>query len=354
MKWHRAAGFLALAIVLSSCSQPEPEPTETPVPVQVGVVASTVSPTAFQPVTSTPRPTATSLIPWDGWATPIYPDSSTPIPYPLGQWFDEFRALDVYAVMGSDHLPHRDTVNTDAFALVFVGPEDVSVISLPRDLYLFLPGWGMTRVNAAWGIGGEQAVRDMVAYNFGVNLDHFVLVDMTGFVTFVDWLGGVRVVVHESVYDRCGDFFVNYLPGEYDMDGQEALCYARARKNTSDFDRIRRQADVMDGIFRAVLDRLVANPADTATNIYKQFEYLVSTDMDVVEIAAQAVHAVLGLRPEDVRYYRLTPPLVTRWIKPETGAYLLIPPPAECLDFLLERAADFEPWENLPASCPTP
>ena len=81
----------------------------------------------------------------------------------------------------------------------------------------------------------------------------------------------------------------------------------------------------MDGIFHGVLDRLVSNPADTATNIYKQFEYLISTDMDVVEIAAQAVHAALGLRPEDVRYYRLTPPLVTRWIKPETLRRLTAP-----------------------------
>lgn len=352
MKWRLSA--LALALVLSACSQPEPDRFDTTPTVSIlPAIGIQPSPTAFQSILPTLAPTATSIIPWDGWATPIYPDSSTPVPYPLGQWWDEYRALDVYAVMGSDHLPHRDTVNTDAFALVFVGFQEVSVISLPRDLYLFLPGWGMTRVNAAWGIGGEQAVRDMVAYNFAVDIDHFVLVDMAGFVTFVDWLGGIEVVVEESVYDRCGDYFVNYLPGEYHMDGFEALCYARARKHTSDFDRIRRQADIIDGIFRAGLERLVNLPADTATNIYRQFEHLVSTDMDVIEIAEAAVHATLSLRPEDVRYYRLVPPLVTRWTKPETGAYLLLPPPPECIAFLLERAADFLPWDEPPPSCPS-
>jgi LCP family protein required for cell wall assembly len=334
---------------------PEPTLVDVEATAIAGAPTETRTPEALPTETAIPTATATSAIPWEGWPAPLYPSALTPIPYPL--------ALDgplptTYVLFGSDFLPHRDSINTDATMIVLLwmdpaGENHVSVISIPRDLYVFVPGFGMSRVNSAYGIGGGgEEGADMalatVRYNLGVDPEGYALVDMAAFVILIDSLGGVDVQVDNPILDRCGDFDVNYLPGQYHMGGWEALCYARARSQSSDFDRLRRQQEVMFGVFRAFLAKMGQDPAGLAVDLFGDLQHLAEHNFNVRDIAAIALFGAFTPQ-QNVHLYRLVPPLVTQWTKPDTGAYLLVPPPPKCLQTLLQLAFEGQPW---PESCP--
>lgn len=336
----------------------QPTPAEQPTATEIAPVATeTATPFQPEPATATPVATPTPVLQWEGWATPIYPYALTPIPYPLdpiGGGGD----YTAYLILGSDFMPHRDSVNTDVVALVLLWWDEasgnhISVISIPRDTYVFVPGWGMTRVNAAYALLGEQAALDTIAYNFGVHPRNYVALDMASFVAFIDYLGGVEITAGAPFFDRCGDFTIGIDAGETrTLGGLSALCYARSRTSSSDFDRLRRQHEIMAGAFDALKTKAGSDPAGLAWQIYQTFFLSVDTALTIQDGLGLAIFSAFTPK-ENIEFYSMVPPLVTRWIKPDTGAYLLIPPPADCLQTLFELALRGEPWSDLPDFCPS-
>lgn len=154
---------------------------------------------------------------------------------------------------------------TDTIMLITLDPQTQSagLLSIPRDLQLTIPGWGDDRINTAnvYGYqndypgGGPALLQATVLSNFGIHTDGCVLVDFQTFVRIVDSLGGIDVDVTETLLDtrypdpRPGDPYafktVIFEPGLQHMDGARALEYARSRMSTSDFDRARRQQQVV-------------------------------------------------------------------------------------------------------------
>jgi len=133
----------------------------------------------------------------------------------------------------------------------------VSMISLPRDLYVYIPNWGMQRLNQAywygeaigWTDGGWGMMRQTILYNFGIETHYYAMVDFDGFEEIVDAVGGVTIAVDCPILDdicveNCDDGIAGNETwdkkvidvGVHHMDGDEALWYARSRENTIDFD----------------------------------------------------------------------------------------------------------------------
>jgi LCP family protein required for cell wall assembly len=130
---------------------------------------------------------------------------------------------------------------TDAIMIVHI-PADRSaayVVSIPRDSYVPIPGYGKNKINAAFSFGGPALMVRTVEKLTGVRIDHMVVVDFTGFRDITDALGGVTITVPRATSDERASF----RAGTYRMDGATALNYVRQRHHLpgGDFDRERRQ-----------------------------------------------------------------------------------------------------------------
>lgn len=250
-------------------------------------------------------------------------------------------------------------LGTDQRSLGYVGRTDTimvlaldqangraALISIPRDVYLPIPGVGYSRINTAYAYGEERQpggglalLTSTIEKNFGIPIHNYVRVDIQGFEEIVDALGGVDITVDCDLYDEKfpGYFGVYTLTaGDYHMDGRQALYYARSRKSTSDFDRARRQQRVLLAIRRRALeaDLLPRVPA-----LYAALRDTVDTDLgpgDVAELARWAA----GFKMENLFGMVLRYPLVDDWVTPQGGMVQLpdLPAIADALDNIWTRA----------------
>jgi LCP family protein required for cell wall assembly len=135
----------------------------------------------------------------------------------------------------------------------------IALLSIPRDLYVEIPGHGHDRINMAFEYGGERLLTRVVRDTLGVEIDHFVEVDFHGFKDIVDDLGGVWFPVDQRYYNRnVGTLATNYAnidlePGYQKLDGDQALAFARYRHDDSDFVRAARQQLLLRTVARDAL-----------------------------------------------------------------------------------------------------
>jgi len=216
----------------------------------------------------------------------------------------------------------------------------VSLISIPRDLWVSIPGWENQRINTAYqhGVstgypgGGPGLLKDTILYNLGIRIDHTAMVEFDGFRQIVDTLGGVDVPVSCAYTDwRLIDPTFNpeieanwYLhtagPGVIHMDGDLALWYARSRQRSSDFDRGRRQQEVLRALFTQALQ---AGTLGRIPELYNNLRSTVETDLGLGDLLQLAIYAP-KMTNADIRSYYIRPPFVSSWIT-EGGAYVLLP-----------------------------
>ncbi len=162
--------------------------------------------------------------------------------------------VETYLLLGSDYRPDEGS-RTDVIILAAVNFKEgkVNLMSFPRDLWVAIPGYGENRINAAYLYGGYDLLADTFHTNFGIRPDHYALVDFEGFVKIVDTLGGVDINAEIAMEDHCEfnpERWCRVEPGITHMDGTHALWYARARYNTSDFDRTRRAQEVIKALVK--------------------------------------------------------------------------------------------------------
>jgi polyisoprenyl-teichoic acid--peptidoglycan teichoic acid transferase len=288
------------------------------------------TPTPFGPLEPSPVPeayaapqTATPVNPWGAFAGPVE-TSAIEIPPPMPA-FALAPGTEVYAILGSDARPGESFGRNDTIMLAIVDPSTpkVTLLSIPRDLYVYVPGWRVDRVNTAEVRGGLTTLYDTLEYNFGLRPSHYVATDFTAFMQAVDLLGGLDVQVGGYLYDECGGYMHRYSPGSYHMDGFAAMCYVRVRKASSDFDRLRRQQEVMLAILQRVvsLDGLSRIPA-----LFQQFSSLVKTDLGLAD-ALRLVPVAQAVSEDSGRLQRLAidTSMASGWRVPSSGASVLLP-----------------------------
>ncbi|MCW2540752.1 MAG: LytR family transcriptional regulator [Frankiales bacterium] len=156
------------------------------------------------------------------------------------------------------------SLNTDTMMLLHV-PADgskASIISFPRDSYVNIPGHGMAKLNAAYTDGvaasngdksmGAQLLVKTIEQMTGLSIDHFVSVDLIGFVRISDAIGGVSVCLNQAVDD--GYSQLKLSAGTHVISGKNALAFVRQRHGLpgGDLDRIKRQQYFLSAVFRKV------------------------------------------------------------------------------------------------------
>lgn len=194
---------------------------------------------------------------------------------------------------------------TDSVMLLGVDPGglQVSLLSIPRDIFIEVPEWGLWRINtinrdaelAEPGSGPGRA-KDAVGINFGVGVDRYMRINFDAFVGIVDALGGVDIEVPRLLVDyeypdgAGGTITVEFQPGWQHMDGARALAYARTRHADDDYQRAARQQQVMSAILQTVL-----NPATwpRLPAAIQAFSEGVDTDLNLLDLLILAPPLVL-------------------------------------------------------------
>jgi len=158
-------------------------------------------------------------------------------------------------LLGIDRAPEgTDLARSDTIILMTVVPPRpyVGMLSIPRDLWVTIPGYGENRINAAHalaegadpGSGPELAV-ETVAVNFGVDVDYYVRLRFDGLRRFVDALGGVDLVLDQAT--------ALYSAGEHHLTGEQALAFVRDRAGSDDFARMARGQLFLRALMRQIL-----------------------------------------------------------------------------------------------------
>jgi polyisoprenyl-teichoic acid--peptidoglycan teichoic acid transferase len=178
-----------------------------------------------------------------------------------------------------------------------------------------------------WSGGGFGLLRETIFYNFGINVHYYARVDFTGFETIIDTLGGVDI----GVECRYEEYFINdvvdpNLPkeqnyhmrkldvGYYTMDGRDALWYVRIRNKTTDFDRGRRQQQLLRALLRKALS---SGQLQKVPELWGELTQLVETNIPF-ETMVGLLPIALNLNPDDIESYTMIRTYhTTPWQPPE-------------------------------------
>ncbi len=300
----------------SSQNQAAPIPPAEPSPAAIETVGPVDAPTASLPASGeTPTPEEVSQ------GAPVSLDDTLNI-----------------LVVGSDERRPGQPWRSDVIMVVAVdfAHRQVGVVSFPRDLYVDIPTVGKNRINTATFFGGVNnyknggdigLLKDTLAQNFGIRIDHYVKFNFETFKDIIDALGGIDIVVDCPI---TGKFPVEegskqlkwqtLQPGKYHMDGEFALRYVRERKTTSDVDRNRRQQRVLIAMRKRAQE---VNILPRIPALYQAMRDNIETDLGLTDIVGLA-RLGLQIAPKDVHGFNIGYKQVKSWQTPG-GAMVLVP-----------------------------
>lgn len=291
--------------------------------------------------TATNAPTPTQAIGM-GTATSNPSSTSSPTPEVVGPpiWDGEGRVN--LLLMGIDQRGDRQGHwRTDTMIIVTIDPDaqTVGMISVPRDLWV--PIWGYdidNRINTAhyygsyYGYpgGGPALARDTVSYNLGIPIHHYVRINFTAFEKIIDEIGGIDIYAEKAINDpnypdEAYGYDPFYLPaGQHHLDGETALKYARSRHGTGDFDRAKRQQQVI----LAARDQVIQ--LDQLPNLISNGLEILNTLGDSVQTDLTFDQAILLARivsniPSESYQGAVIDRNYTQSYTTDTGAQVLIP-----------------------------
>ena len=243
----------------------------------------------------------------DASATPG--PSPTPIPtVAVESWTGTERVT--ILVMGIDRRAGEDEKGylTDTMMLVTLDPQSrtAAMLSIPRDLWVEVPGYGLDTINTAnrsgdyydYPGGGPALAVKTVEHNLGVNVTYYLRLDFTAFETFIDTIGGVDINNQEDIDDpNYPDGSYGFEPfqlsaGAHHLNGHDALRYARTRHGSTDIDRARRQQEVVLAVRQRVLSlNMLPTLIAQAPLLYQTLNASVWTDMSLKQMVSLALLA---------------------------------------------------------------
>ncbi|MFN2104404.1 MAG: LCP family protein [Candidatus Promineifilaceae bacterium] len=307
---------------------PEPtgKPTRTPPPTATPIPSTTpTSAPQFAPVLQIQEPQPVR----EGVSTP-----ATAIPTAVPEFTIPKGTTNILLLGSDEPVGDGGVKRTDTMIIVSVDPDGptASMISLPRDLYVYIPGGTMSRLNSAVTLGGIELLKQTILYNFGVPIHYYAQVDFQGFEDVVDAIGGVEVAVscpfkdwrikspELDPEDEDNWYVFELEPGIYEMDGDTALWYARSRLMSNDFDRGRRQQQLLRAMLNQGVKLDLVPQVPVLWNSYKDS---VETDMDIGRML-QIASLAPAIRENGVQNLYLMGKTES-WIVPDTNAQVQLP-----------------------------
>lgn len=230
-------------------------------------------------------------------------------------------------IMGTDSSEERresgaygDTFRSDSMILARIDPRQktVALVSIERDTYVNIEGYGPNKLNASAAFGGAPLVVSTVSTFAGVPISHYASIDFDGFKDVVDALGGIEVDVPMEIDDADAGGHVD--AGLQTLNGEQALILCRARNayeeagySGGDFYRAASQRMVIGAIAKKLME---SDPATMATSIATLCDY-VTTDMSVTDIVSVA-NSMRGIDTENNIWSAMNPTISAY----ENGVYI--------------------------------
>ena len=241
-------------------------------------------------------------------------------------------------VMGLDYrdwIASDDAPRSDTMMLITIDPLTLQagMLSIPRDLWVEIPGFTYNRINTAYMFGeaynlpggGPALAQKTVENLLGVPVTYYAVIDFHTFERLIDEIGGIDVLVKERVKIAPIGGISSWLEAKpYHLDGAEALAYARVRKNAGgDFGRAERQQQVI----LAAMDRVVGFdvlPGLVARSpaLYQELAAGIRTNLSLEQIVSLAWLA-LKVPKENIRSGSIGPPNMVGFYTRPDGAQVL-------------------------------
>lgn len=196
-----------------------------------------------------------------------------------------FENITKFVIFGSDS---RDVNNSyagrsDTIIIVVVNNIDKSInlISIPRDTYVDVPGYGMTKINHAYAYGQEQLSIKTINSNFGLDLTQYATIDFSGLIESIDLVGGVEITLDQDevnyINQRLGADEKIAGPGKVTLNGKQALIHSRNRTIGNDFTRAYRQRQVLISLLNKLSEKSVTEILDLSDKLLVN----ITTNMDI-------------------------------------------------------------------------
>lgn len=312
-------------------------------------VASTATPEPDSQAQSTPTPYEGTIevdlpdfyVPPGAEEGQIISGTAVPTQVPLIQ--RDYPLVNILLLGGDDSLFQDGTIRTDVMMVVSLNLETrtVSLLNLPRDLFVYVPTPTMARLNTVYGIGeafgwtdgGFGLLAQTIFYNLGIRVHYYARVNFDGFVDIIDTLGGVDMAVDCAYQDYAlidteipeGAYLADEeaglwtLPvGYYRMSGREALWYVRTRNSSRDeFDRGRRQQQLIRSILSEALDSGTIQQLPT---LWDQVTQVVDTNL-TLDVMLRLLPIAFELDPAKIVSYSMVRTYHTTPWQPPEGPY---------------------------------
>ena len=259
-------------------------------------------------------------------------------------------------VLGTDQpcAQIEEPYRSDTMILLTIDPigKTAGMLSVPRDLWVPIPGFSTNRINTAYRNGeiyeypggGPALAVQTVEYNLGVHIHHYVTINYDGFIEAVDLIGGIEIDVPETINDpkypdRCYGYDPFYIEeGQHTLDGETTLKYARTRATFgADIDRAGRQQAVLMAAWDRVLEQNITL-LGRAPELWQAFEDNVTTDMTYQEAVGLALLA-MEIPTENIHKAVIDYNYVRDYTAPD-GAQVLVPIREKIRDLRDEFFAD--------------
>lgn len=227
-----------------------------------------------------------------------------------GEAVQDDRVINVLLI-GRDDRKGDGRGRSDSMIVVSLNrdTEQISMVSLMRDSYVQIPGYSNNKLNSAFSKGGYSLLNETIEVNYGITIDYNVGVNFDGFQEVVDLLGGVEIELTKA---ECrylmNDIYIDagrLEPGLNRLNGETALCYARARyvstgTESNDFGRTYRQRMVLTAVYKEMMKK----PLNQIWTILDSVIDCIETDMTNGEIIA-LITEFYNMGIDDLQSYRL-------------------------------------------------
>ncbi len=202
---------------------------------------------------------------------------------------------------------------SDSMMLVSVNTETgkVTVISILRDIHVEIPGERKSKINHAHSWGGVNLLIQTIEHNFGIRIDDYAAINFEMFEAVIDELGGVTVDLTEAEANHMNNYFKLgqngksdkvYAGEDVELDGYQALCYARIRKIDSDFNRTERQRNIVSSVANSLKGKSVDELMDLAQDIAPYVETTLTDDVIMSLITSMAPSLVSNVGDENSNF----------------------------------------------------
>jgi LCP family protein required for cell wall assembly len=220
---------------------------------------------------------------------------------------------------------------SDSMILVTVDPvsKTAGMLSIPRDMWVVIPGADYYKINTAYFIGGPQLAKQTVEQFIGVPVDYYAQIDFNAFVQFIDTLGGLDMKIKEAIkVDPVGPGNTIILePGTQTLSGAVALAYARNRYTKfDDFDRARRQQEVIMAVRNQLVNlKMIPTLVTKSPQLYKDLSQGINTNLSLDQVIRLA-YLMEQIPPENITKAVIGTNMVS-FAKNSEGLDILLPVP---------------------------